>query len=206
MITEEATAARQEPGSVVSLLDPIIGALDEATTLAARLRPEVFANRSAPPYYASVGSHLRHVLDMFNAIARGVSAGDAIDLSDRRRGTRIETDPDAALVAIHRAACSMATLAGKSGSTLVRVRDDLGCGKIEMACTLDGLLCQAHSHAIHHFACIGHILAQIGADLPHEGLGYNPTSPQARPAGIHCPPRNAAGEKRGLEDGRKGAG
>jgi hypothetical protein len=35
------------------------------------------------------------------------------------------------------------------------VPDDFGKGKIEQNYTLGGLLAQAHSHAIHHFASLG---------------------------------------------------
>ena len=61
---------------------------------------------------------------------------------------------------------------------LVLVSDDLGKGKIEQNYTFGGLLVQAHSHAIHHFASLGYIICQLGIEIPDEDFGFNPTTPK----------------------------
>ena len=61
---------------------------------------------------------------------------------------------------------------------IVSVTDDLGLGKVTANYTLNSILIQAHSHAIHHFASIGYIIAELGIELPDADFGYNPTTPQ----------------------------
>ena len=46
------------------------------------------------------------------------------------------------------------------------VNDDLGLGVVAANYTLGGILIQAHSHAIHHFASVGYIICQLGIELP----------------------------------------
>jgi len=61
---------------------------------------------------------------------------------------------------------------------IVEVKDDLGQGMVTANYTLAAALIQAHSHAIHHFASIGYIIAQTGLNLPDGDFGYNPTTPR----------------------------
>ena len=56
--------------------------------------------------------------------------------------------------------------------------DDLGQGQVTVEYTLGSALCQAHSHAIHHFACIGYVLEQLEVNIPDSRFGYNPTTPE----------------------------
>ena len=65
--------------------------------------------------------------------------------------------------------------------TLLDVVDDLGGGRVSTPYTLGAALCQAHSHAIHHYACIGYLLHLQGVAIPEQGFGLNPTTPLTQP-------------------------
>ena len=62
---------------------------------------------------------------------------------------------------------------------IVKVTDDLGMGVVTANYTFIGILIQAHSHAIHHFASVGYVISQLGIQLPDPDFGYNPTTPKA---------------------------
>jgi len=63
---------------------------------------------------------------------------------------------------------------------IVKVTDDLGLGIITANYTLGGILIQAHSHAIHHFASVGYVISQLGIDFPDNDFGFNPTTPRTK--------------------------
>ena len=45
---------------------------------------EQYSSTSAPPYYSSIGSHMRHILDAFSCIFNGLETKN-VDFSDRER-------------------------------------------------------------------------------------------------------------------------
>ena len=61
---------------------------------------------------------------------------------------------------------------------IIMVTDDLGLGIVSVNYTLGGILIQAHSHAIHHFASVGYVISQLGIELPDTDFGFNPTTPK----------------------------
>ena len=65
-----------------------------------------------------------------------------------------------------------------SPETIIEVSDDLGQGIVISPYTLAAALCQAHSHSIHHFACIGYMLESLGEKTTDPRFGYNPTTPK----------------------------
>jgi len=158
------------------ITDAAILNLVRAERLIRLLDARAYSNAGAGPYYSSVGGHLRHVLDIFACVISGVESR-VIDLTDRRRGTDAETKPEAGLEYLGSVMRGLAALGQIDHSTPVTLVDDLGLGRVEVPSTLGAGLSQAHSHAIHHFACIGYILHLQGIALPDGGFGYNPTTP-----------------------------
>lgn len=159
--------------------------IDAARTNLARLEalireldPAVYANADQAPYFSSVGAHVRHVLDIFACVSRGRFSG-TIDLTDRRRGTPEERIPEAGLRYLAQVEALLEGLRGAPFTLPLDVTDDLGAGKLATPSTLGAALAQAHSHAIHHFACIGYLLHLQGLPLPAVGFGVNPTTPLA---------------------------
>jgi hypothetical protein len=168
------------------IIDPAIRNLERAERLIQLLDKRSYSNTKTGPYYSSIGGHLRHVFDIFACIVRGVDSG-IVDLTDRRRGTLAETDPDEALEYLNSVIQDLSGLKGIDPSTPVTIVDDLGFGKKEIPSTLGAGLCQAHSHAIHHFACIGYLLHLQGIELPDSCFGYNPTTPPTPRTGASSP-------------------
>lgn len=138
---------------------------------------ENYTNTSVAPYYSSIGRHMRHILDIYDCIFDGLENGK-VDLSARKRNEIVELDTKQGIAYFEKIALRLKTLEAIDFDQLIMVSDDLGLGIVEQKYTLGGLLIQAHSHSIHHFASLGYIIAQLGIDIPDEDFGFNPTTPK----------------------------
>ena len=147
----------------------------KAKSLLTLLSNEDLRNNSISPYYSSVGSHLRHILDFYDCI---LSVKDcSVDLTARKRNTNIENDCDLAQIYLQEILDKLYQIENDKDKNLV-VIDDLGLGRIEINYTLSALLAQANSHTIHHFAIINYILNGLGIQITDENFGFNPTTPK----------------------------
>ncbi len=158
-----------------SIIDATTHTLLKAKSLLNTLSDDELRNDSVPPYYSCVGSHIRHILDFFDCILEGIESGE-VDLTARRRDLRVEQQCDFASESIDRVVSSLRAIGGQSDAH-VNVTDDLGLGKTTIKQTVSGLLAQANSHTIHHYAIISYILDHLNVQVEDETFGYNPTSP-----------------------------
>ena len=153
-----------------------IKTLQKSRVLLSILSDDELSNTSIGPYYSSIGSHLRHILDFYDC-ALCPNLENKIDLTNRSRNINVETKCNIALQYLDRIIFKLETIENKSEENMI-VIDDLGLGKIEMNYTFDALIAQANSHAIHHYAIINYILDRLGISINDETFGYNPTTPR----------------------------
>ena len=137
-----------------------------------------YSDTSMEPYHSSIGGHMRHILDVFDCIFCGLESKQ-VDLAARKRNELAEQKTAFGLAYFEKTLEQLETLKGVDLNQLIEVTDDLGLGTITTNYTLASALIQAHSHAIHHFASIGYIIAKLGIELPDADFGYNPTTPRA---------------------------
>lgn len=137
---------------------------------------EQYSDKTAEPYHSSIGSHMRHVLDVFDCIFEGILIGK-VDLTARKRNQLAETKTDFGIAYFDKVIENLKQLDTADLSQIIQVSDDLGLGIYTANYTLESVLIQAHSHAIHHFASIGYIISQVGVQLPTPDFGYNATTP-----------------------------
>ncbi|VAV93139.1 hypothetical protein MNBD_ALPHA06-1188 [hydrothermal vent metagenome] len=147
--------------------------------LVSSLSDTQYRDTSVEPYHSSIGSHIRHVLDIFDCIFSGLQSGQ-INLAARSRNLDVEQDRQIALAYFAETFRQLDALQTADMNQIVQVSDDLGTGEITCNYTLGAALVQAHSHAIHHFASLGYIVSKLGLALPNSDFGYNPTTPQER--------------------------
>ena len=162
------------------IIQPTIKNLKLAEIPIKDLDANVYANKTSAPYYSSIGGHLRHIFDIFQCILNGLES-KTIDLTDRKRGTIAEEDPLEGLKYLNNLIRRLESISSLDPGIIVTIKDNLGQGMVDVPATLGGGLCQAHSHAIHHFACIGYLLHIYGIQLPNKVFGYNPTTPINQP-------------------------
>ncbi|MCG8569022.1 MAG: DinB family protein [Spirochaetes bacterium] len=153
-----------------------IANLRECEQLIDKISDETYKNKSVAPYYSSFGQHLRHVLDIYDCALSGI-VSKIVDFSARKRDLTVEDEKDAGKAYIQQIISKLNQLSDKDPGERIMIKDDLGNGYAELPGTIGSVLVQAFSHTIHHYACVGYILAGQGQDIPHPRFGLNPTSP-----------------------------
>lgn len=125
---------------------------------------------------SSLGGHVRHCLDHFEALCSGAATG-AMDYDDRARGTTVETDRSAAQQLIRRLQDRVATLDASMLTRTVRVTSMLaGDGtSIEARSSLGRELAFVLSHTVHHNALVAAMCKTLGIPIA-ERFGYAPST------------------------------
>lgn len=159
------------------MIEAIEKNLNRGVKLLNSISDEQYSNTTAPPYFSSIGSHMRHILDVFSCIFNGLESKH-VDFSARARNPLAEQTTEAGLAYFQSIINQLREIENLDFDMMVSVTDDLGTGKMTANYTLGSALIQAHSHAIHHFATIGFIINRLGVELPDEDFGYNPTTPK----------------------------
>ncbi len=159
-----------------AVIAPILHNLKRGYVLLDSLSNEQFVNNNIGPYNSTVGQHFRHILDIYACIFKGLDSRK-VDLTARDRNELAETNIGVARNYLDDIYARLEAIQHIDPSTPVEVVDDLGLGLVKVDYTLGSALCQAHSHAIHHFASLGYMLHQMGIEIPDARFGYNPTTP-----------------------------
>jgi len=140
---------------------------------------EAYSNTTIAPYYSSIGGHMRHILDVFDCVFDGLESGN-INLISRKRNELAENYTQYGIAYFEDIIQRLKLINTEDLNKIVTVTDDLGLGIITANYTLGGILIQAHSHAIHHFASVGYVISQLGIELPDADFGFNPTTPKKK--------------------------
>ncbi len=136
-----------------------------------------YNNTTIAPYYSSIGVHMRHILDVFDCVLIGLESGN-INLINRKRNELAENYTQHGIAYFEDILQRLKLIEKEDYNRIVLVTDDLGLGIVSVNYTLGGILIQAHSHAIHHFASVGYVISQLGIALPDVDFGFNPTTPK----------------------------
>lgn len=148
-------------------LDGFVGTLSE----------EVYTQAPVGPSKSSIGQHVRHSLDHFDALLAHKGDGP-LDYDARERGTAIETNRGAARRLMERVCGELMTIAERSGAdrALLLSAQVTGRGdRVTVGSSLGRELVFALSHTIHHNALIAFIAAMLGVATP-VGFGYAPAT------------------------------
>ncbi len=162
------------------MIDTVVKNLERGKYLLENINDKKYSDTSIAPYYSSIGGHFRHVLDVFNCVFKGLALGNTIDLTQRERNLKAETYTKDGLSYLKDITDRLKELENVDLGQEVNLVDDLGNGCCTIKTTLEGVLVQAHSHAIHHFATIGYMMHVLKIHLPMDSFGINPTTPKAK--------------------------
>ena len=134
-------------------------------------------NYIAKPYIDSpIGSHMRHILDLFVAVFQFNSS--IINYNLRRRGHAIETCRKSALGELYslKDQLNELSLVDLKKSLLIRTENSLkSTVSLDINSTLERELSFAALHATHHYALIKAILTFCDTSVC-ETFGYAPTT------------------------------
>jgi uncharacterized damage-inducible protein DinB len=154
-----------------------IATLQKSSNLLTSLTNDVLCDVSVPPYFSCIGSHIRHILDFYDCILEGLAI-ESVDLTKRKRDEKMHSNCQYARANVQRVMENLQKIGDTHLTKQLIVKDDLGLGITEIPYTLGGLLAQANSHAIHHYAIINFILDRLGVHVNDDDFGYNPTTPK----------------------------
>ncbi len=161
------------------MIDAIELNLKRGINLLETISDDQYSDCSVPPYYSSIGNNMRHILDIFSCIFKGIEVG-VIDFSNRERNELAQQKTASGIEYFNNTLKELETLKNTDLDVLIKVSDDLGNGKVITNYTLGAALVQAHSHAIHHYSSIGFIMSHLGIELIDSAFGYNPTTPKLK--------------------------
>jgi len=142
--------------------------------------PRIFAGEGAAA--GSIGAHLRHCLDFYDAFFRGARRG-VVDYDARERDPRTESDLPFALARVERTAARLTALEGSALPDRFRVRiggsGDGDAPQHHADSSPERELDALFSHTVHHWALIAGLLRAAGHDVPVE-FGVAPSTLRAR--------------------------
>lgn len=123
----------------------------------------------------TVGKHVRHCLDVSDAVFSGLREG-TIDYARRRRDPGTETRRETARARLVEAREALLALTADDLDRLVRVRAEVeGAPDLWFSSSVGREASYLVSHTVHHFALVAGILRAIGIEPPRE-LGVAPST------------------------------
>ena len=158
--------------SLQTSLQTSVELLDQAVELLPPLGQNFFNRRIALCFNASPGAHVRHVLDHYLSLMRGLPGG-RIDYETRARDPRLESDLDYAMAKMDEI---QSWLFGRvlMNDVPLQVRAESYVPPETPAWATTTLLRELEflqSHTIHHYAILGVMVRLAGfATTPHFGL------------------------------------
>ena len=148
----------------------------QALDLLRRVPPDLYQTPS-PHGLSSVGAHIRHILDHYDCVLRGVASG-RVDYDARTRDHAVERDPAVAVAHAERIADALEVLSPEDSAREVEVRVDCGesgSANLWSRSSVERELQFLVSHTVHHFALIKALL--IGTDIAvPEDFGVAPST------------------------------
>jgi len=151
--------------------------LEKSLILLENMPESAYVDDSVGPFYSSIGGHIRHILDFYTSIFKGLN-NYLIDLTDRERNTTIEIDVNFAKMEIRKVLVELENYLNYDLEDKYELVDDLGLGKVSIPTNLYAVLVQANSHTIHHYAIVSQLLFAFNIVIEDKTFGYNPTTPQ----------------------------
>jgi len=158
------------------IIEANLKTLNKTKFLLENLEDDILCNKSVSPYYSSIGTHIRHILDFYDCIF-SLNSKNQIDLTARSRNKEVESKCYVATDYLNSIIDKLSRLNIDINAT-VDVLDDLGLGLTEINYTYAALLSQANSHTIHHYAIINYILDKLNVSFNDVEFGFNPTTPK----------------------------
>lgn len=170
-----------DPVSTHIAAEALAGALSELRGLLSNsLNDEDYVRRQPPTFLASVGQHVRHVLDHARALVEGFPDG-RLRYDERERGGEIETRRGLAiteLAALEAAALALGDLDGATPLVVEQIADPRQ-PPLRCTSTLQRELIFVMHHGVHHHAMIAALLRGAGLAPPDE-FGVAPATLASR--------------------------
>ncbi|MCE8018052.1 hypothetical protein HOP62_18400 [Halomonas sp. MCCC 1A17488] len=165
----------QDTACLDSLIEENRLALHQLQTFLERLAPAVYRHAFGPTRRQSLGKHVRHILDHYDALLAGAGVG-SIDYENRRRDQRLEAEPSLAVARLVAIGTALSCLEAHQSATLrVRYPVEGASGCLSLTTSLARELAFLTSHTVHHMALLGMMAESLGVTLPAH-FGVHPST------------------------------
>jgi uncharacterized damage-inducible protein DinB len=147
--------------------------IQQGVSLLAKLGARRYAQRIEICYRASIGGHIRHIIEHYQAFLRGLADGE-IDYENRTRDPLVENDPSYASGLLESIAQQLDELTGSLSNRMLHycVETSPGIASATSALReLEFLL----SHTIHHYALVA-VMARLQGVEPVPTFGIAPST------------------------------
>ncbi len=141
--------------------------LEQCRQITAILPVTVYASDSRTLAGGTIGKHLRHVLDHFQAIVAAADSGEVVDYDRRERNVPMESRPEVAVEQLGLMLARLATFRSAEADLPLRIRIMVSAdgGQVDVASTFARELAFATHHAVHHQAMIAAIAREFGVSV-----------------------------------------
>lgn len=148
--------------------------------LVADLTPEGYRQTFGEHGHHTLGKHVRHIIDHYDALLDGLMDGldrgaKVIDYEQRQRDEALEQWPQQAASHLAGLEARLSTLGGRPSPDALTLGHSMDDETLSLASSLDRELAFLTSHSIHHMAIIALLAEQSGIHLP-ESFGVHPST------------------------------
>jgi len=150
--------------------------LQQASDLLQQLTDAQYT-RPGEPYRSSIGQHIRHVLDHFQALHAALDTG-IVNYDLRHRGNPVERNRRSGLAELQAVKDWLPGVASEQLSRPVAVQTEISVSdahSVRVESSLVRELVFAASHAVHHYAVITMLARQQGV-TPADDFGLAPAT------------------------------
>jgi len=158
---------------VASAIAPNLAVIRQGGDLLTIIGTERYTHRVPMVYNASIGGHLRHIIEHYQSFFRGLESG-RLDYEQRARNAAIETDPAFACDVLAAIAGRLESLGAKLSNHALDYCAETNPGRLSLASLvreLEFLL----SHTVHHYALVA-VMCRLQDFEPEPSFGVAPST------------------------------
>jgi uncharacterized damage-inducible protein DinB len=164
-----------EPVSLDALIEENHLALSQLSSFVGGLATEHFRQTLGNHGHHTVGKHVRHIIDHYDALQVGIEASVVIDYEQRLRDPALEDWPGLACRRLDAIQKTLSQISESHPWGRTQLTYDTGHDRLHLESSLGRELTFLTSHTIHHMAIIGLLAEQMGLPLP-ESFGVHPST------------------------------
>jgi uncharacterized damage-inducible protein DinB len=161
------------PSPVRTALRAHLAVIRQGITLLGALGEARYTARVPLCYDASIGGHLRHIIEHYRSFLHGLDAGE-IDYENRPRDALIEQNAGHAAGVLAEIADRLHSLEGTLAERGVRVAAEVAPGTATTSSVLRELEFLL-SHTVHHYALVA-VMARLQGCEPEATFGVAPST------------------------------
>lgn len=149
------------------MISSTVNILDQLQDFINSIDAETYQTSHKPMFDSSIGQHLRHILDLFQALIQNSDAS-VINYDIRQRGIPLETVQQEGIVALDRVRQWLTGLTAADLQRQVTILTEVDIDEqfsVQLNSSFGRELAFASTHAIHHLALMATIAKVLGCQV-----------------------------------------